>query len=87
MSALGHKRRGPTEVADPPMFALPPITTKLMRHNEPSRCAISDRMRCSKTASSLDHLVSTGEQRRRHGEAQRLGVVRLRGHCKLRLQV
>ena len=30
-------------------------------------------MHCNKTASLLDHLVGAGEQRRRHGKAERFG--------------
>src|SRR5215471_7495502 len=70
------------------MSALPPIATSKatyrMSASPPEsghvRCtrpcplwANSGLMQCSKKSSLFDHLVGAGEQRRWHGEAERLG--------------
>src|SRR5262249_25274049 len=52
--------------------AMPPRATKLMRHNELSRCANSDLTRRSKQQLLFDHLVGAAEQRKREGETERL---------------
>ena len=62
-----HQRRSGTG-----MSALAPLATELMRRCYAPLCAMSGHMQCSKSR-LLDHLVGTGEQRRRHVEAERSG--------------
>jgi hypothetical protein len=61
------------------MSAMPPIATKAVSSSETSRCATTGREQMQhrgadwRSSRLFDHLVGAGEQRRRHGEAERLG--------------
>src|SRR5258708_26390754 len=50
------------------MSALPPTTAVMMQCRERQKGANSSHL-----AGLLDHLVRTGDERRRHGETERLG--------------
>jgi hypothetical protein len=54
------------------MSALPPIATKLVRRNEVTLCAKSDRTQCNKK-SLLNHLVGATRERKRHRDPKRVG--------------
>jgi hypothetical protein len=59
------KRAGSTSPDTRGMSASHPITTELVRHNEPTRCANRRHSHCNSKALLFDHLVGGSEQRRR----------------------
>src|SRR4029077_10909525 len=61
------------------MSAMPSMATKSVRRNEPTPCAMTGLMRCSKTASSFDQVVhGTGTGHSRNGTLWNFGGLDVR---------
>jgi hypothetical protein len=54
-----------------------PIATEIRRRSESTRSAISDRMHCSKTALSFDHVVGELLEMQRYVKTERLRSVEI----------
>jgi hypothetical protein len=69
------------------MSAMPPIATELIRLGELTQCATFGFMQRSKPRARLqqlfDHLVGTGDERRRHVQTDRLGCLQVDDELEL----